>query len=98
ALMPGTPLLTLLEQEQINLISLTPSALALLPVAQLPQLRVIICGGEACSHTLVERWAAGRTFVNSYGPTESTVDATMTICQPDSASAAPSIGRPLPNL
>ena len=47
-------------------------------------LRAILVGGEACSQKLVVRWARpGRQILNTYGPTEATVTATMALLTPD---------------
>jgi acyl-coenzyme A synthetase/AMP-(fatty) acid ligase len=60
----------------------------------LPDLRILLVGGEACPQNLVVRWhRPGRTILNSYGPTEATVTATLTQLTPDKAVT---IGRPLP--
>jgi thioesterase domain-containing protein/acyl carrier protein len=67
----------------------------MLPEASLPALRTLIVAGEACSPELVGRWSPGRRFVNAYGPTESTVCATVWACSDEQES--PPIGRPLPN-
>ena len=43
----------------------------------LPKLRTLLVGGEACPQNLVQRWyRPGRRILNSYGPTEATVTAT----------------------
>ena len=45
---------------------------------ELPKLRILLIGGEACPPALVKRWSRpGRTLLNSYGPTETTVTATL---------------------
>ncbi len=96
-LMPGAPLQKLLRDEAVTVISLTPAALAATPVEELPALRTIISGGETLPAEVVARWATpGRRFVNSYGPTEATVVATLTECVAD--GRVPSIGRPLANV
>ncbi|MBZ4423315.1 non-ribosomal peptide synthetase, partial [Myxococcus sp. RHSTA-1-4] len=95
-LMPGEPLHTFLREQAITAVSLTPAALAVTEASGLPALRTVISGGEACSADLVVRWSPGRRFLNTYGPTEGTVVATLTACEPD--TRAPSIGRPLANV
>ncbi len=60
----------------------------------LPRLRILLVGGEACPQNLVVRWyRPGRTILNSYGPTEATVTATLTELTPDKPVT---IGMPLP--
>ena len=44
----------------------------------------MLVGGEACPQNLVARWyRPGRRILNSYGPTEATVTATLTELRPD---------------
>ena len=60
----------------------------------LPLLRLLLIGGESCPPALVERWAApGRKLLNSYGPTEATVTATLGELCPEKGIT---IGKPLP--
>jgi len=66
-----------LRERRATHLTITPSALASLPEADLPDLRLVLVGGEAPSRELVERWSAGRRFINAYGPTECTVNASM---------------------
>ncbi|WP_412538007.1 amino acid adenylation domain-containing protein [Longispora sp. K20-0274] len=56
----------------------TPTILALLDPAELPDWLLVISGGEALPAELVDAWTgpgtpAGRRFLNTYGPTETTV-------------------------
>ncbi|MFP2934948.1 AMP-binding protein, partial [Pyxidicoccus sp. 3LG] len=94
--MPGQPLHSFLREHAITAVSLTPAALALTEATGLPALRTVISGGEACSADVVARWSPGRRFLNTYGPTEGTVVATLTVCEAD--GKPPSIGRPLANV
>ncbi|WP_066913086.1 non-ribosomal peptide synthetase [Millisia brevis] len=56
---------------------LTPTVLARLDPAAVPDLRVLGVGGEAVGPDLVRRWGIGRTMRNGYGPTEGTDIATV---------------------
>ena len=96
ALMPGPEFAEMLRSRGITVVTLPPSILAALPAESLPELRTIVTAGEACSKELVSRWQAGRRFINAYGPTESTVCATMGICF--DIDRKPSIGRPIDNV
>ncbi|RKH48479.1 amino acid adenylation domain-containing protein [Corallococcus llansteffanensis] len=91
----GPELAELLRREAVTVIVLPASVLATLPATELPALRSVIAGGEACSAELVDRWAQGRRFINAYGPTETTICTTMARCQP--GGGAPPIGRPIPH-
>jgi acyl-coenzyme A synthetase/AMP-(fatty) acid ligase len=78
------------------MLSMPPSALAILPSNDLPDLRTVISAGEACSTELAAAWGSdGRRFVNGYGPTEITVIATYS--WPLDGSSRPPIGRPIAN-
>jgi non-ribosomal peptide synthetase-like protein len=90
----GPALAGLLAQAQVTVLSCVPTLLAMMS-DDIPKLRLLIVGGEACPHDLVRRWhRPGRRMVNTYGPTEATVIATFADCRPD---CPVTIGRPLPN-
>src|SRR5262249_43608710 len=55
-LMPVEPLLQVLRQQRISMVTLPPSVLAVLPAAELPALQTVISAGEACTAELVGRW------------------------------------------
>ena len=94
-LLPGLPLLRLLQDSGVTIVTLTPSTLAALPAEKLPTLRIINVAGEACPAGLVSRWAENRRFFNLYGPTEGTIWTTAAQCVDDGQK--PSIGRPIAN-
>jgi len=71
----------------------TPAALATVDPAGLPDLRVVVTGGDACSPALVDQWSHGRSMFNAYGPTETTVVATLT--GPLSSDVPVTIGKPM---
>ncbi|WP_445299249.1 amino acid adenylation domain-containing protein [Microcoleus sp.] len=96
SLLPGATLIQLLRDFAIATVTLPPSVLAVLPANELPALRTIIVAGEACSPDLIAKWSSGRRFFNAYGPTESTVCATIAECSDSSES--PPIGGPIANI
>jgi amino acid adenylation domain-containing protein len=79
--------------QQVSHVTLPPSALAVLPVEALAGVRTLVAAGEALTADLAARWSGQRTMINAYGPTESTVCATMST--PLSGTATPPIGRPV---
>jgi amino acid adenylation domain-containing protein len=79
-----------------------PSMLDEVPEADLPALGTVMVGGEAVGWRTVARWAPGRRFVNCYGPTEASINATVFEIPPGAPAAArrgcgwgPPIGRPI---
>jgi non-ribosomal peptide synthetase-like protein len=84
----------MLEQNHVTVLHAVPTLLALFN-QEVPSLRLINLGGEACPESLVTRWSrAGRQMFNTYGPTEATVSASLARLQ---AGHPVTIGRPLPN-
>lgn len=95
ALLPGPAFLQLLQDHAITHLTLPPSALAILPEAELPALQTLIVAGEACPPALVSQWSKQRRFFNAYGPTEATVCATIAECE--DTGKTPPIGHPIYN-
>jgi amino acid adenylation domain-containing protein len=58
-------------------LTVPPAVLAGLDPGLLGGVRSVLAAGEALGHELVASWAPGRCFVNAYGPTETSVCATM---------------------
>ena len=80
--------------QQITVLHAVPTLLALFTL-DLPNLRMINLGGEACPEALANKWATAKCQVfNTYGPTEATVSASLTELH---AGIPVTIGRPLPN-
>jgi len=89
----GEELADFLRQRGVTCLACCPTLLATIE-QDLPKLRILLVGGEACPQNLVARWhRAGRVILNSYGPTEATVTATLTELTPDKPVT---IGVPLP--
>ncbi|RPH97503.1 MAG: amino acid adenylation domain-containing protein, partial [Calditrichaeota bacterium] len=88
-----------LNKHRINYVTLAPSLLSQLDPQKLASLSTVISVGEACSWELVKRWSSGRSFLNGYGPTETTIGATIGILQENIyETSSPSIGRPSQNI
>ena len=84
----------ILEAEGVSVIDTVPTLLSMFE-RDVPSLRVIVLGGEACPQALVDRFARpGRRLLNTYGPTETTVVATYVEL---TAGDAVTIGRPIAN-
>ncbi|HWH70543.1 MAG TPA: amino acid adenylation domain-containing protein, partial [Candidatus Sulfotelmatobacter sp.] len=90
----GAGLSRLLTEAGVTVLSCVPTLLAMMD-EDVPSLRLLILGGEACPPELVKRWwQPRRRLVNTYGPTEATVIATYAECHPERPVT---IGRPLPD-
>lgn len=89
----GLGLISFLQQHQVSVFSTVPTLLSTLE-GQLPDLRLLILGGETCPVSLVKHWSRdGLRIINTYGPTEATVIATYAECHPEKEVT---IGQPLP--
>ncbi len=83
-----------MREAGVTVLDTVPTLLSLLP-RDVPSLRIIILGGEACPPGVAERWCKnGRRIFNSYGPTEATVVATVAEVLP---GVPVTIGKPIPN-
>ena len=97
-LMPGPGLVALMRERHITAVALLPTVLGALPTEaaqQLPELRTLTVGGEACPPHLAKRWGEGRRMVSGYGPTETTIGATVAVDW--DLDMKPPLGRPLAN-
>ncbi|CDP88242.1 linear gramicidin synthetase subunit D [Mycolicibacterium farcinogenes] len=84
----------LLVDEQVNVLGLTPTAVAALSPVGLDSVALLV-GGEPCPADVVDRWAPGRVMINQYGPTEATM--WVALSAPLAAgTGVPPIGSPLP--
>jgi non-ribosomal peptide synthetase-like protein len=89
----GDELSDFLRERRVTVMACSPTLLATIE-QDVPELRILLVGGEACPQNLVARWyRPGRRILNTYGPTETTVTATMTELRPDKPVT---IGMPLP--
>jgi non-ribosomal peptide synthetase-like protein len=72
----GAELADFLDDTGVTVFYYVPTLLSTIG-RDLPAVRSLIVGGEACPAEIVERWSTpGRRILNTYGPTEATVTAT----------------------
>jgi amino acid adenylation domain-containing protein len=96
-LLSAEDLASAIKVQGITIVTFPPSLLGALPDDRLTgTLRTVVVAGEACSYELAARWAPGRRLFNAYGPSESTVCATIHRCDERDPSPPP-IGRPIAN-
>jgi non-ribosomal peptide synthetase-like protein len=89
----GDRLADFLNANQVTVLCTVPTLLSLID-KNIPTLRFINVGGEACPLHLVKRWSRpGLRFINTYGPTEATASATWAELSPNKPVT---IGRALP--
>jgi non-ribosomal peptide synthetase-like protein len=89
----GRDLGAFLVRHRVTALCCVPTLLATIE-EDLPGLRFVLVSGEACPPHLVSRWhRPGRTLLNVYGPTETSVTATCARPAPDQPVT---IGVPLP--
>ncbi|MEU4203719.1 amino acid adenylation domain-containing protein [Streptomyces sp. NPDC026294] len=91
----GPDLARLLRAHRVTQLGGTPSFLLHLPPEDLPDLRVVVTGGEPLTEELRRRWAPGRQVHEEYGVTEATVVQSSTA--PLTGGETPTVGRPVAN-
>ncbi|CAM2064001.1 Amino acid adenylation domain-containing protein [Sulfidibacter corallicola] len=67
--------ISLMKRHAVTHLQVPAAVLAQWPPAELPDLQVLVTGGERCPEETVARWAPLRLFFNAYGPTETAVTA-----------------------
>ncbi|MFJ3826069.1 amino acid adenylation domain-containing protein [Streptomyces nodosus] len=92
-LRPGQPLADLVAGQRVTHATIPPAALAVLDRDALPEGLTLVVAGEATAPELVGRWSSGRRMINAYGPSETTVCATMSA--PLAGEVVPPIGGPI---
>ena len=89
----GRELIDIITKHEVSHAKFTPSVLSTLPPDQLEGVTLIV-GAEPCPKEIVDRYAAVSTLVNGYGPTETTINVTLTAPLAP-GSGVPPIGSPL---
>lgn len=89
---PGLP--AMLNEAGITVVSTVPTLLTMMEDT-LPNMRILILGGEACHKDLILKWSHNRRMINTYGPTEASVIATHIDC--DANAPIVTIGSAVPS-
>ena len=100
-LLVGEVLQRVLSEQQISAVTLPPTVLRGLEGAEeLERLQTVVVAGEQSESETLQRWlSGGRRVLNAYGPTESSVCATMwTARAAELESGKPRLGRALSNV
>ncbi|TDT97557.1 amino acid adenylation domain-containing protein [Streptomyces sp. 846.5] len=89
----GEELVAFMDRHRITHAALSAAVLPGMPPRPLPALRTLMIAGDACAPAALRPWAAGRSLLNVYGPSENTVTASQSGAL-DGLGTAP-IGRPI---
>ncbi|MFF8992489.1 non-ribosomal peptide synthetase [Streptomyces sp. NPDC014983] len=94
---PGVALGRWLAGVQVTVATMTPTMLAALPEVTLPELRLLVVGGEALTPARFRYWIARHQVANAYGPTEATIATHVAPHITADDQPAP-LGRPMPGV
>ncbi|MGW2105050.1 non-ribosomal peptide synthetase [Streptomyces sp. NPDC001948] len=94
---PGIGLVRWLTGEQVTVATMTPTMLAALPEVTLPELRLLVVGGEALAPGRFRYWIDRHQVANAYGPTEATIATHVAPHITADEQPAP-LGRPVPGV
>jgi microcystin synthetase protein McyC len=96
-------LIQLMREKKVSQVAFVPSLLRLLllqpNLENCRYLKRVFCGGEALSYELIQQFFQhfNCELHNLYGPTETSVDAALWQCPPQTDDPVISIGRPIAN-
>ncbi|GCF10051.1 non-ribosomal peptide synthetase [Dictyobacter arantiisoli] len=99
----GHYLVKLIQEQQVTTLHFVPSMLRVFldepELERSRSLKHVICGGEALTDDLQERFYASQTaqLYNQYGPAEAAIDATFWTCNNTDSQRTVPIGRPIAN-
>ncbi|WP_149847009.1 non-ribosomal peptide synthetase [Paenibacillus sp. 37] len=85
-----------MAEKEVTIATLPPGFALYVDVQLLPKLRMLITAGSAATESLLEH-TKGITYINAYGPTESTVCATMWQRPAGQTQGSVPIGGPIDN-
>ena len=85
-----------INEMEVDHCFLTPTVARLLDPESVPSLKVLTVGGESVTSDVVDKWSGDHRLMNGYGPTETSILATMKEIKPDTNPK--DIGTPLATL
>lgn len=87
-----------LNENEISIATLPPSYLANLDPEKVVTLQKLISAGSSITYSLMKKWCHKALYMNAYGPTETTICATVWKCShPDVEIGFVPIGTPICN-
>ncbi|WP_167532765.1 non-ribosomal peptide synthetase [Streptomyces alboniger] len=92
----GDELTRLMRARRVTHLATTPTYLLHMEAEDVPELRLLIIGGEPMPPEARRRWQRGRAMYNQYGVTEATIISTVSAVQRERDGTAP-IGGPIAN-
>ncbi|WP_416566514.1 amino acid adenylation domain-containing protein [Nocardia testacea] len=91
----GQELTELVRAEQVTHTIITPAVLGTMDPDAPTALEVVSAGGDVTTRELLADWAPGRTYLNAYGPTETTIISSFARPVPGEHIT---IGNPVPGM
>lgn len=83
-----------MKRLRVTWADLTPTVARMLDPDDIPSLKTLVMGGEALSQEIIDTWANRVDLINTYGPSESSIQATASKKLEKTALGA-NIGRPV---
>ena len=77
-----------MRRMNVNWADLTPTIARTLSPSTVPCLKTLVMGGEALSQDIIDSWAASINLINTYGPSECSVQCTASRSLDKSATGA----------
>lgn len=85
-----------ISKEKITIAEIPPILLNVMPDNELPELKILVVGGDVSSIKVMQQWSQNRKLINAYGPTEATVNASMHVYSEGDLNT--NIGKPIENV
>lgn len=78
----------------VNWADLTPTVARMLSPATVPRLRTLVMGGEPLAQDVIDTWAGSVDLINTYGPSECSIQCTASTRALGAEAHGANIGRP----